>query len=172
MPISKLQWNSKTGQGVSTYAGGLYCGPGWGFTKEDVVSGKITTLPKAIDAIDEACAIHDQCYQDYGYFSSSCNEGLALNLVKIIKNPKSSSQQRLDAVIMAAIFHLEAKKVDPIVSSAKFSYSFMKIQITSLWKSGNRTLGQIMTQVEATNNFTNSFLNVKIFFSVSGVSGR
>ena len=172
MPISKLQWIRKQGQGVSTYAGGLYCGPGWGFTKEDVISGKIKALPKAIDAIDEACAIHDQCYQDYGYFSSSCNEGLAMNLVKIIKNPKSSSQQRLDAVIMAAIFSIESKKIDPLVYPAKVSYPFLKIQINSLWKSGNRTLGQIINQVVTTNNFTDTFLSIKIFSNVLGVTGK
>jgi hypothetical protein len=172
MPTSKLQWDSQPGKGTSTYAGGLYCGPGWGFTKEDVISGKIKELPKAIDAIDEACAIHDQCYQDFGYFSSSCNEALALNLVKIIKNPKSTAQQRLDAVIMAAIFHIEAKRIDPIVSATKYSYSCMKIQIDSLWKSGNRTLGQVINQVAISNNFTNSILTVRIFSNVSGLSSK
>ena len=172
MPTSKLQWNNQPGKGTSTYAGGLYCGPGWGFTKEDVISGKIKELPKAIDAIDEACAIHDQCYQDYGYFAPWCNEALAMNLVKVIKNPKSTPQQRMDAVIMAAIFQIEVIKIDPLVYPSLASYSFLKTHINSLWKSGNLTLGQIINQVAATDNFTISFLNVKIFSNVSGLSGR
>lgn len=157
MGISKLQWAKSTDKGFSTYAGGLYCGPGWGFTKEDVASGKIKALPKAIDAIDAACAKHDQCYQDYGYFSPWCNVGLATNLVKIIIDPKSSSQQRLDSVIMAAIFSIEAKQVDPYVYPVIISYSFLKTHIASLWKNGNKTMEQIINQVIATNNFSGSW---------------
>jgi hypothetical protein len=148
MPSSKLQWKEQPGGGVSTYIGGVYCGPGWGFTKEDVISGKIRSLPKAIDAIDEACKHHDQCYQDYGYFWQSCNVGLAHDLVKVITDPKSSSQQRMDATIMAAIFSIEAKYVDTLAYSGSFSYKYLKSSIENLWKNGNLTMEQVMNQME------------------------
>jgi hypothetical protein len=90
---SKLEANKKSSGGISTYQGGLYCGPGWGFTIEDVRSGKIKELPTAIDAIDAACKTHDQCYQDHGYFTQQCNVSLAVNLVEVIRSPSSSKQQ-------------------------------------------------------------------------------
>jgi hypothetical protein len=147
MPASKLQWEKKVSGGISTYQGGLYCGPGWGFTLEDVKSGRIQKMPQAIDAIDQACRIHDQCYADHGYFTASCNIALAGNLSKIIKDPNSTPQQRMDAAIMAAFFMVEARKVDPYAEGVKYSYTFMKTTILAMWKSGSRTLGQIIEQI-------------------------
>lgn len=148
MPSSKLQWQEKPGGGVSTYKGGVYCGPGWGFTKEDVISGRIRSLPKAIDAIDEACEHHDQCYRNQGYFWQSCNVGLARDLVKVIIDPKSSSQQRMDATIMASIFSMEARYIDPLAYPSSFSYQYLKSSIENLWKNGRLTMEQVMNQME------------------------
>jgi hypothetical protein len=63
------------GRGVSTYRGGNYCGPGWGFFREDAEQGKLP--PAAFDVIDEACRIHDSCYERHGYFTKACNDRLA-----------------------------------------------------------------------------------------------
>jgi hypothetical protein len=104
-------------------------------------------MPQAIDAIDNACRLHDQCYANNGYFSASCNLALTRNLSAIIINPRSTSQQRRDAAIMAAFFFIEARAVDPVVSPVKMSYTFMKIRILEMWKFGNRTLGQILDQI-------------------------
>jgi len=107
--------------GISTYRGGLYCGPGWGFVREDVTSGRIAQLPEAIDAIDRACRRHDQCYDDHGYFTMGCNLRLAADLVAVVRSPDSTVQQRLDATIMAAIFEVEALTVDVVVAVGRWA---------------------------------------------------
>ena len=112
---SKLEWAKKaaaTGKGTSTYKGGNYCGPGWGFTYKDILDGKIRQLPQAIDAIDEACKLHDYCYEENGYLTQGCNLVLTYDLVAVIKDEKSTGQQRLDAALMAAIFFIESQTVD------------------------------------------------------------
>lgn len=93
-----------------------YCGPGWGFTKEDVISGKIAEMPEAIDEIDKACKVHDQCYADHGYFNQACNEQLRTDLLKIVSSPGSSPQERMDAAIMAGIFRAEGAIYRPLHS--------------------------------------------------------
>ena len=65
---SRLELRRKE-NGLSTYREGIYCGPGWGFTIEDVKSGKIQDLPGAFDAIDQACRLHDQCFMN----ATACN---------------------------------------------------------------------------------------------------
>lgn len=107
---SRLEWKSMQVGGTSTYQGGNYCGPGWGFTKADAAGGKL--LPEAIDAIDAACRHHDQCYADHGYFTASCNVHLATDLTRVILANDSTEQQRFDAAVMAAIFATEVATVD------------------------------------------------------------
>jgi hypothetical protein len=102
----------RKGQGWSTYKNGVYCGPGWGYTVQDVLDDKIKNLPEAIDAIDEACKLHDTCYQENGWCTQGCNLVLTANLAKVVVDPKSTPQQRLDATIMAAIFFIESQTVD------------------------------------------------------------
>lgn len=113
---SNLQWKKQTGAsgqaGTSTYKGGNYCGPGWGFTYQDILDGKIKKMPAAIDAIDEACKAHDDCYAEHGYFTQGCNLVLTVDLVKVVLSDSSRPEQRADAVIMAAIFFIESQTID------------------------------------------------------------
>jgi len=102
----------KTANGYSTYKSGVYCGPGWGFTYQDILDGKISQMPKAIDAIDEACRLHDTCYHENGYFTQGCNLVLSADLAKVVIDPKSTAEQRVDAAIMAAIFFRESQSID------------------------------------------------------------
>jgi len=115
--FTRLEWRKMPGGGVSTYRGGRYCGPGWGFTRDDVVSGRIRELPAAIDAIDAACRSHDQCYADRGYFTAECNRALASDLLEVILSKDSTAQQRIDAAIMAAIFEVESLTLDIAVGA-------------------------------------------------------
>lgn len=110
--VSKLEVKQMPNGGTSNYAGGHYCGLGWGFTLEDVRSGRIKEMPAAIDAIDAACKNHDQCYADSGYFSIDCNRKLISELTTVVLSESSSPQQRLDAAIMAAIFSAEVSAID------------------------------------------------------------
>jgi len=110
--LTKLTISRKSQQAVSTYRGGNYCGPGWGFTYKDILEGNIRNMPDAIDAIDEACKAHDYCYEENGYFAQGCNLVLSYDLVQVITDEQSSSQQRIDATIMAAIFFIESQTID------------------------------------------------------------
>lgn len=110
--LSKLTISKKGKAAVSTYQGGNYCGPGWGFTYRDILDGKIQKMPQAVDAIDEACKAHDYCYQENGYLTQGCNLVLTYDLVNVVVDDKSTAQQRLDAVIMAAVFFVESQLVD------------------------------------------------------------
>lgn len=109
--FTRLEWTKKTA-GVSTYASGIYCGPGWGFTYQDLLDGRIKEMPKAIDAIDEACRLHDTCYHEHGYLTQGCNLVLVVDLVKVVVADGSSPQQRVDATVMAAIFLIESQTID------------------------------------------------------------
>jgi hypothetical protein len=132
---SRLEWKRAPGGGVSSYRRGLYCGPGWGFTREDVLSGRIAKLPEAIDAIDAACQRHDQCYHDRGYFTYDCNLALSRDLVAILTARGSTPQQRLDAVIMAGIFGFEALTLDLVVDlyrGFRDSFETMFVQAFSM----------------------------------------
>ncbi len=118
---SRLEVRSLPDAGYSTYRGGRYCGPGWGFVRQDVERGKIAALPDALDAIDEACRHHDQCYHDNGWWSQQCNVRLAAELAVIVRSPMSTPQQRVDAAVMAAVFAIEAVGVDPWLRPASDS---------------------------------------------------
>lgn len=133
--------------GTSSYKDGKYCGPGWGFTIEDVRSGKIKEMPAALDAIDAACKAHDQCYQDHGYFTQECNLNLAKTLREIVQSPSSSKQQRMDAAIIAAVFEVEAIYFDPLAKPASNTYRYVKTQISGLWGKGKMTMQQVIQEV-------------------------
>jgi hypothetical protein len=130
--FSRLEWNRMPAGGISTYHGGAYCGPGWGFTADDVASGRLRELPHAIDAIDAACRRHDQCYADRGYFAQDCNLALSRDLVAILLSKGSSYQQRLDAAVMAGVFGLEALIVDPVVGE----YRQLRNSFETLFRQG------------------------------------
>ena len=132
---SRLEWKKRPEGGTSTYQGGRYCGPGWGFTKQDVEAGKVAELPAAIDAIDAACQRHDQCYEDHGYFTQRCNVHLATELTGIIISKSATPQQRYDAAIMAAIFATEAQ-VDPTLKFGHTTYQSLERLYRELLDSG------------------------------------
>ena len=69
-------------------------------------------MPKAIDAIDEACRLHDTCYEENGYLTQGCNLVLTANLVDVIVAADSTPKQRAAATIMAAIFFVESQTID------------------------------------------------------------
>lgn len=143
---SKLQWKKQPAGGTSTYEGGMYCGPGWGYVRQDVTSGRIAELPEAIDAIDRACRSHDQCYQDNGYLTLKCNVRLASELLLIVADPKSTPQQRNDAYVMAAIFQLEAMTLDAAVFVPKEGYRKLHTLIVATWDKGTRTMASIIQE--------------------------
>ena len=142
---TKLGYEKKP-KGVSTYKGGLYCGPEWGYTYQDILDGKISKLPDAIDAIDEACKNHDYCYQENGYLTQGCNLVLTVDLVKVITNESSTGQQRLDAAIMAALFFIESQSVDLVVLG-KEKMSRLKLDIEAMLLSGSMTLQRAIIEV-------------------------
>src|SRR4051812_7832787 len=95
--VTNLEWSEKPDGGVSIYKNGIYCGPGWGYTYKDILDGKIKEMPKAIDAIDEACRLHDPCYEENGYFAQGSNMVLSANLVDVIVAADSPPKQRAAA---------------------------------------------------------------------------
>lgn len=109
---SKLELARQSSGGTSTYKGGNYCGPAWGYTYQDILDGKIKELPAAVDAIDEACKAHDYCYQENGYFTQGCNLVLSADLAKVVIAQDSTPQQRVDAAVMAAVFLIETQTID------------------------------------------------------------
>ncbi|WHQ68569.1 hypothetical protein [Methylorubrum extorquens] len=153
---TKLEWTSREdltnkNKGTSTYKGGSYCGPGWGFSYQDILSGKIKTLPKALDAIDEACKLHDYCYTENGYFTRECNLVLTVNLLEVVVSDKSTNQQRLDAVIMAAIFAWEALMIDggakPIALSVEKMNKLRGSILSSIYSGGMSLQGAIEREI-------------------------
>lgn len=132
---SRLEWKKVEDGKTSTYRGGNFCGPGWGFTRQDVEAGKVAELPAAIDAIDAACQRHDQCYDDHGYFTRICNVSLATDLTIIVISKSSTPQQRYDAAIMAAIFATEAQ-IDPALKLGHQAYQALERSYRELLDSG------------------------------------
>ena len=135
---SRLQWR-KVGQGTSTYNGGNCCGPGWGFTYQDVLDGKIRGMPAAIDEIDAACKRHDECYGDSGYLTADCDLVLTKDLLGVISNPNSTSQKRFDAVVMAALFVIEGFILDPFLRPNEKTKA-LRDRISGLFAKGNATI--------------------------------
>jgi len=153
---SNLQFQIEPNGGLSVYKPGYYCGPGWGFTKQDIVSGRIKQLPGAYDAIDNACKNHDQCYADNGYFSLSCDFRLVGNLAEIVTSPNSSSQKRLDAAVMAAYFAIEIQ-VDPKLRTVVDIYHLLLPGIRTMANAGVRFDRIIAEGVSRLRNATNGF---------------
>ena len=69
---------------------GNWCGPGH--------AGPGTP----IDAVDEACCRHDQCYCDRGYFDCSCDRGLIADLLDAVDEPGVSALGRAAGIGIAA----------------------------------------------------------------------
>lgn len=150
--FSKLSWSKKSsviGRGTSTYRGGNYCGPGWGFTYRDILDGKIAKMPAAVDAIDEACMLHDYCYAENGYFTQGCNLVLTVNLVDVVTNASSTPQQRLDAALMAAVFFIESQTLDLAVMG-KREMIRLKHELEAMLSASAMTLEQAITKVLST----------------------
>jgi hypothetical protein len=146
--FSRLEWSKKTAvtsNATSTYKGGNYCGPGWGFTYKDILDGRVRQLPAAIDAIDEACKVHDYCYEENGYFTQGCNLVLTYDLVKVVVSKDASPQQRVDAVLMAAIFFIESQTIDLGVM-AKEKVSELKNRLEGLIAHSAMTLEQAINK--------------------------
>ncbi|HEX2555930.1 MAG TPA: hypothetical protein VHL98_19695 [Microvirga sp.] len=142
---SNLEMSRKPNGGISTYKKGLYCGPGWGFTIQDLLDGKIKEMPKAIDAIDEACRLHDTCYQEHGYFTQGCNLVLTVDLVKVVFSNSSTPNQRVDAAIMAAIFLVESQTID-LGKMAKQEYDRMRDRMIGYLGESTHTLEQAINR--------------------------
>ena len=150
--FSKLTWSKKSsvvGKGTSTYKGGNYCGPGWGFTYKDILDGKIAKMPAAMDAIDEACKLHDYCYEENGYFTQGCNLVLTYNLVNVITGKTSTPQQRLDAALMAAIFFIESQSADLAVMGTREILD-LKHRLEAMLTESAMTLEQAINKVLTT----------------------
>ncbi len=142
---SKLQWSKQPNGGISTYKRGAYCGPGWGFTYKDILEGKISKLPGAVDAIDAACKAHDHCYEENGYLTQGCNLVLTVDLAKVVVASDSSPQQRVDAAIMAAIFFVESQTID-LGRLAKDEHDRMRDRILGYLGHAHYTLEQAITK--------------------------
>jgi hypothetical protein len=143
--LTNLRWQQMSPAGASTYKNGIYCGPGWGFTYRDILDGKIMMMPEAIDAIDAACRLHDECYHDEGYFVQGCNLVLIINLVDVVKSPTSTPQQRRDAMLMAAVFFIESQTVDLAVGAKRMTerkYKAVRDSILGYLAEGSFTLEQ------------------------------
>lgn len=122
---------------------GNYCGPGWGFTFEDVQSGKIAGMPEAINAVDRACAMHDDCYGTQGYLALECNVTLVGNLADILSNPDPTAKERRWAAIVAAYFAVEVVTIDAAIFPARV----IRDKLEVFWRQGNATMADAMGQV-------------------------
>lgn len=56
-----------------------------------------------IDAVDEVCCRHDQCYCDRGYFDCSCDRGLIANMPEAIADSSTSAEGRVKGTAIAAL---------------------------------------------------------------------
>lgn len=106
-------------------------------------------MPAAIDAIDEACMLHDYCYSENGYFTQGCNLVLTYNLVEVVVGQKSTPQQRLDAALMAAIFFIESQTLDLVVMGKRETLD-LKHRLESMLTESAMTLEQAITKVLTT----------------------
>ncbi len=147
--LTKLTWSQKNATATSTYKGGKYCGPGWGFTYQDILDGNIRELPQSIDAIDEACKMHDYCYHENGYFTQGCNLVLTYDLVKVVVDYKSAPQQRLDAVLMAAIFFIESQTIDLGIIAKEEALKIKSQILSNIYEAGNTLQTAIKNQMRA-----------------------
>jgi len=71
---------------------GRWCGPGHG--------GRALNDPPPIDAVDEACMMHDLCYDNRGFFDCGCDRELILNMPgAILRTPTVLGQNAGTAVM-------------------------------------------------------------------------
>lgn len=132
--------------GVSMYWGGNFCGPGWGYTRQDVENRTIAAIPEAVDAIDRACKAHDQCYADNGYFMKMCNVKLASDLRAIVLDPGETMQRRRDAYVMAAIFEIEARRLDWVLRPTSETYQALYVFMSGAWARTSRTMESVINE--------------------------
>ena len=87
-------WPSE-GPGFGEFAGipiyGNWCGPGHGGGEP-------------IDAVDEVCRRHDQCYDERGYFDCSCDRDLIARMPDAIINPGTPTLGKVAGAAAAAVF--------------------------------------------------------------------
>lgn len=130
--------------GISTYRGGNYCGPAWGFTKADVGGGLMCADVPAINEIDAACRRHDICYGKHGYLTRHCNTALASDLLKVAIAPGSKPGERIDAYVMFMVFGLESVTVDFAIEKQHE----VKAKIRKYWAETNQKASAVMWQLE------------------------
>ncbi len=73
---------------VSVPLHGNWCGPGHG-------SGN------PIDKIDKACKVHDECYDNRGYFDCKCDQELVLALPAAIRDTSCAKARAKGTLILA-----------------------------------------------------------------------
>lgn len=105
----------------------------------------LRSLPKAVDAIDEACKAHDTCYEENGYLTQGCNLVLTVDLVKVVLSENSSAQQKADAAIMAAIFFIESQTID-LGRMAQQEYDRMRDRMLGYMGEATHTLEQAINR--------------------------
>ena len=82
---------------------GKYCGPGWTAGKKrdaaDTPVGEFTRV-KPIDALDDACLLHDwECRK--GGCSKAADRRLMSRAIAVSKDPKESKKTRAAAALIA-----------------------------------------------------------------------
>lgn len=142
---TNLEWSKKPNGGISTYKKGVYCGPGWGYTYKDILDGKISEMPEAVDAIDRACQAHDVCYEENGYLTQGCNLVLTADLAAVVVSSQATGEQRVDAAVMAAIFFVESQTID-LGQMAVKEYSRMRDRMLGYVGESMHTLEQAINR--------------------------
>lgn len=103
-----------TGGGLNVRKGGNFCGPKYGATKQDVEAGKIKELPLPLDRIDGVCMVHDQCYEDTGYFNPECDLRMMNSLLtQVFGDSGGTTQEKVDAFVMSSYFAAQVSQAAP-----------------------------------------------------------
>ena len=115
-----------TDSGLNVRQGGNYCGPKYGATKQDVEAGKVKELPLPLDRIDGVCMVHDQCYEDTGYFNPECDlEMIKSLLTQVHGDPNATMAEKIDAYVMSSYFAAQVTQVAPAYSAFEaFNFYF------------------------------------------------
>jgi hypothetical protein len=77
--------------GIPVY--GNHCGPGFGDPN----------VP-AVDAVDQVCKDHDNCYDDKGYSNCGCDRALIASMTAAAATPGLSAQARSTALAAISYF--------------------------------------------------------------------
>jgi hypothetical protein len=122
---SHLQFVFRDG-GLNVRQGGNYCGPKYGATKQDVESGKLKELPLPLDRIDGVCMVHDQCYEDTGYFNPVCDAEMIKSLLTLVHgDPNATMAEKLDAYVMSSYFAAQITQAAPALGTLEaFKFLF------------------------------------------------